>query len=336
MGTDAGLRWGGAVPLARHRAFSTDDPEVAVAAGTDLLGPHRLGLPAGLDGFAARVNALHWRDVMLAYFSYGVELQVASSPLSELYAVNLPLTGHADVRYRGAEVHSSPHDAVVFSTPDASDMRWSADHTVLCVTIRRTALDRHLSRMLGRQVDGGIDFAPAMSMQGSGTSWGGVVQTLLDVAERSRAGTQSPLLAAELENMVMTTLLLAQPHSYSDELLDEQPAASTRTVRQAIEVMHSQPAAGLTVPVIAEQVGVSERSLQSAFRSQLGTSPSAYLRDMRLERAHDALLATSPQERSVSQIGVESGFVHLGRFARTYRERFGENPSQTIRRRGLH
>ncbi|MQA77349.1 MAG: helix-turn-helix domain-containing protein [Streptosporangiales bacterium] len=333
MGSNGALHWRGGVPLSQHLVFATGDPEAAVVGATGLLAPHRLTLPAGAAGFAARVNARRWRDVMVAYFSYGVELQVTAGPLSDIYAVNLPLSGHADVNYAGARFHSSTSTAAVFSTTDGSTMRWTADHTVLCVTIRRAALERHLSRMLGRSVDHRIRFAPEMSVRRTGASWGGVAQTLVDVAERVPVGGQSPFVTAELEQTVMTTLLLAQPHSYSSALLDGVPSASSRTVAGAVEIMRSEPGARLTVATIAERVGVSERSLQLAFRRQTGTSPGRHLRDMRLDRARHTLLTTAADERSISRIATEWGFFHLGRFAGAYRRRFGENPSQTSRRR---
>jgi AraC-like DNA-binding protein len=330
--SNGALHWSERTPLSHHPAFATDDPEIAMAGGTALLAPHRLRLPAGADGFAARVNARRWKEVMLAYFSYGTELQVLARPLADIYAVNLPLTGHADVRYRGTEVHSSPNSAVVFSPTEESSMRWSADHTVLCVTIERQPLERHLARMLGRQMEGAIEFVPEMPLRSHGMSWGGVIQLLIDVAERTAAG-QSALLTAELEVSVMTTLLLTQPHNYSAELLDERPAAPARIVRRAIEVMRSVPRAGLTVPMVAERVGVSERSLQKAFRRELSSSPSEQLREVRLDGARRDLVALASDQRSVSQVAADWGFVHLGRFAATYRRRFGENPSQTLRGR---
>jgi len=74
--------------------------------------------------------------------------------------------------------------------------------------------------------------------------------------------------------------------------------------------------------------GVSPRSLQLAFRKYRGTSPTAYIRNARLELAH-RLLADPADGRSVSQIAVDCGFSHLSRFAHAYRERFGELPSRT-------
>jgi AraC-like DNA-binding protein len=34
----------------------------------------------------------------------------------------------------------------------------------------------------------------------------------------------------------------------------------------------------------------------------------------------------------VSDAALDSGFVHLGRFAVAYRRRYGESPSETLRR----
>jgi AraC-like DNA-binding protein len=326
------LRWSGRVPLQRHPAFATDDPEVAVAHATGLLAPHRLRLPAGPAGFAARVNARRWDEVMLAYFRYGAELEVTAVPLAEIYAVNLSLTGHAEVRYRGAEISTGPSNAVVFSVTDASSMRWSSDHGVLCVTVRRAALERHLGRMLGRPISGPIRFEPDMRLAGPGASWSGVVQLLLRAADGAAAGTQSPWMTAELEQTVMTTLLLAQPHDHSELLLSEQPAPSDRIVDRADEIMRSGRGRSATVAAIAEQVGVSERALQLAFRRRLGRSPSEHLRMIRLDGARRQLLGGTPDGRTIGRVAADWGFPHLGRFAATYRKQYGEYPSETLRR----
>jgi len=37
---------------------------------------------------------------------------------------------------------------------------------------------------------------------------------------------------------------------------------------------------------------------------------------------------------SVTQIAMNHGFFHLGRFSKVYRESFGERPSDTLRRAG--
>jgi transcriptional regulator GlxA family with amidase domain len=59
-----------------------------------------------------------------------------------------------------------------------------------------------------------------------------------------------------------------------------------------------------------------------------------YLRQVRLDRTRDALLAADPTRVTVAAIANWWGFAHLGRFASVYRARFGERPSDTLRAPG--
>src|SRR5262249_31677419 len=157
------------------------------------------------------------------------------------------------------------------------------------LTVRHGALERHLSRMTGRETGGPIMFTPAMTLHGGGASWRGMLQTLLDLAER--ASSPSPLVTAEVEAAVMTTLLGTQPHQYAGTVLSDPPAPG-RVVAAATEIMRDRAGARLTIAEIARQVGVSERSLQLSFRRQLGMSPRERLRELRLDQVRRELLLT--------------------------------------------
>jgi transcriptional regulator GlxA family with amidase domain len=74
------------------------------------------------------------------------------------------------------------------------------------------------------------------------------------------------------------------------------------------------------------------RSLQEGFRRHLGSAPMAYLQQERLVRAHQTLRQADPVCVTVSAVAHRWGFAHLGRFASAYRTRFGEPPSETLRR----
>ena len=74
------------------------------------------------------------------------------------------------------------------------------------------------------------------------------------------------------------------------------------------------------------------RTLIKHFRDFKGTSPMRYLRSARYERVRAALRRAEPEE-SVTDVASQWGFTHLGRFSVEYRRRFGESPSETLRRR---
>ena len=82
---------------------------------------------------------------------------------------------------------------------------------------------------------------------------------------------------------------------------------------------------------LARIAGVPPRTLETHFRRFLGVTPLGWVRQARLSHARRHLLAPDGRgERH--QVALDSGFAQLGRFAAQYCRRFGELPSETLRR----
>jgi len=79
---------------------------------------------------------------------------------------------------------------------------------------------------------------------------------------------------------------------------------------------------------------MSPRALEAAFRRRYDSAPLAYARGVRLERVHAALqrAARTGEPASVTDIALQHGFIHMGRFAAYYKQRFGCSPSASLRR----
>jgi transcriptional regulator GlxA family with amidase domain len=105
-------------------------------------------------------------------------------------------------------------------------------------------------------------------------------------------------------------------------------SACVRRAEEYIEAHAEQP---LRLGEIAQAAGVPVRTLLDAFSRFREVSPMQHLRDVRLERVRNRLLAAGPGTR-VTSVALDCGFVHLGRFSSLYQERFGESPSQTLAR----
>ena len=78
------------------------------------------------------------------------------------------------------------------------------------------------------------------------------------------------------------------------------------------------------------QIDEAEIVLHEAYDQCEGVSPMRYLRNLRLDRVRDRLIAGDDQ---VTESALREGFTHLSRFAQDYSVRFGEQPSQTARAR---
>lgn len=105
------------------------------------------------------------------------------------------------------------------------------------------------------------------------------------------------------------------------------PAVVTRAERYLKE-NSEEP---LRLEDIAQAIGVPARTLLLSFQRFRGTSPMRYLRDLRLDRAR-ALLAQGVGGTSVTNVALDCGFTHFGRFSQYYGQRYGEAPSETLAR----
>jgi len=85
------------------------------------------------------------------------------------------------------------------------------------------------------------------------------------------------------------------------------------------------------IEMFAQEYGVSDQTLQNAFKSLFGFTPKKFLQLLKLNLVHRDLLESEFKTSSVQAIASKWGFVHLGRFAQAYAALFEEKPSQTLK-----
>jgi AraC-like DNA-binding protein len=112
--------------------------------------------------------------------------------------------------------------------------------------------------------------------------------------------------------------------------------AALRRHRQIVtrfeNLLRERPEEMLSLSAICAALGVAERTLSLACQEFLGQGPMQYARGRRLDMVRLRLLAADPAQTQVTDVAMHYGFWELGRFAQAYRLRFGERPSQTLRR----
>jgi transcriptional regulator GlxA family with amidase domain len=134
--------------------------------------------------------------------------------------------------------------------------------------------------------------------------------------------------------VLLDQLLNGQRHGLSDAITTFSGRAERlpRALRAARDHLADNAGEPLDLSQLAGAAGIGIRALQLGFRRHFGVSISEMLLDIRLAGLHARLAQASP-DVSITDIAFDLGFTHLGRMAGAYREKFGESPSATLRRR---
>jgi len=116
------------------------------------------------------------------------------------------------------------------------------------------------------------------------------------------------------------------------------PSHASALVRQAeelaAELVTKADGRLLCVGDLCVACDVPRRTLNHAFQQVLGMGPVTYLRRLRLNQVRRSLeySRANGDAKSVTEIALDHGFWHLGRFSSQYRELFGESPRERARR----
>jgi transcriptional regulator GlxA family with amidase domain len=140
----------------------------------------------------------------------------------------------------------------------------------------------------------------------------------------------NPLILGSAQRLLAATLL----HGYGMEPAETagmRRDATPASVRRAVAFIEASPHLDLSVADIARAAHVTPRSLQLAFRRHLDTTPTAYLRRVRLTHAHAELRNAIPGDGvTVTGVAARWGFTP-SRFTERYRAAYGVLPSHTLR-----
>lgn len=112
-----------------------------------------------------------------------------------------------------------------------------------------------------------------------------------------------------------------------DQLAGQAPRAVSR-LGALLARVQADPGAPWTTERMAQQVHLSASRLHALFRSELGSTPAAWLQQLRLERVREALVTTN---RPIAELALAAGYADQNALTRAMRRATGRTPA-AIRR----
>ncbi|ORW26385.1 AraC family transcriptional regulator [Mycobacterium palustre] len=171
--------------------------------------------------------------------------------------------------------------------------------------------------------------SPRPRSRGAVLAW----RRALDYATATLAApdtARQPLVVATVAPVLAGALLECYPSNLT-ELDPASDSALSETLKDAAAFIHRHAASDIGINDVAGAVHLTPRAVQYLFRRQLDTTPTEYLRRVRLHCAHRELTAGAPSATTVTEIARRWGFAHTGRFAVLYRQHYGQSPHTTLK-----
>jgi AraC-like DNA-binding protein len=260
--------------------------------------------------------------IVFLQVSYGTDVEIVTSGIRDFYLLQLTLAGVCAIDASGERAcEFGPGWLHVVHPGTAYRKRWSSDAAQLIVRVPRRPLEL-LAAPGGTSEP--VVFTRAVEP---------VPATVSDLIqycwhEVTAAGrTRSLAIDKSASRHLLTVILHSLPNSAAAVAAPQDIPACLIRADTYIRRNLTQP---LCLDDITRAAGVRTRALESAFRRYWRTTPSAHVRNLRLEAAHH-LLSHPVSGMTVTDVALATGFPHLGRFSRSYSARFGELPSESLR-----
>ncbi|MBM4590703.1 helix-turn-helix domain-containing protein [Rhodococcus hoagii] len=285
------------------------------------------GLVPASDMFSVKIA-----EMTLTRFSYGIPVALSEfEPEAGNVLVLTTLNGrtrHEVTTKSSVDLRSGQTFVVDCSRVDygfAAD----ADHLQLNLTIPHRLLADFALRWWGRAPDDRL-WRHKCVVGGPGSPW----LALLDYASRTLATDRDTIahsrIGTNLQEIIAAQVLEEWAASAGVDPAQAPAVPAPGYVRRAVRYIEDNARDLPTVAEVAQEVGVSVRALSGGFREYLGITPRDCLREHRLEGVRREL--SSHATTTVAAAAGAWGYVNMGVFAAAYRQRFGENPSDTLRR----
>ena len=163
------------------------------------------------------------------------------------------------------------------------------------------------------------------------------IYTIIQSVSKNPICLNNAGMRTEIENEIPKLLLktLASSHLRTRRPLSGKGEFAIKKVSDYIAEFEKEIHDPITVSDLCKIIGVSERTLQYAFREQFGISPKTYLQARRLNAVRKELRIADPSSLNVNEVVHRWGFWHMGQFAADYKNLFGELPSETLQKQRI-
>ena len=255
--------------------------------------------------------------------------RVVKEPQEDFYGLTIPLSAPFTISEHGRMHEYESSSAHLLTSGHAFDLTAKRKAHFLVSNFFADPVQEYLQKLL--QTDS-LDFSllkPDVTFTRTGSDLlRSVARTWSTLNNKMPA---SKITLKELEDDLLASFVL---HSAEDISIRESfTNDDSHHLSHAEEYICDKLNNSITRDQLAEVSGRSIRTLSRSFEKKHGVGPMAFIKQRRLDAAYLDLLRAEPDTTTVTQVAINYGFAHIGKFAIEYGKAFGESPSTSLARK---
>ena len=274
----------------------------------------------------ARLAYREFADIGLSRISYGNQARVVCPDLVDKYHFQLVTQGECYWRMKDQELLLRQGQALMLNPQQSQELVYSSDCEKLIVKVPREILNTVCLDYAGNIPRAGVQFdARAIDLQNS-LAFMRLFEAVLHEADHGEIDVAR--MEVSYRDLLLKKMIDAFPSNIRQDCVE---ANKDKILGRALSYISDNIKEDIAVEALADLCNVSTRTLYNLFSKHMDSTPKQYIKNARLKGLHDEILH-NPKIRNVTEVALDYGFTHLGRFSSDYRRLFGELPSEAFRR----
>jgi AraC family ethanolamine operon transcriptional activator len=271
--------------------------------------------------FKGRILAFHTSRIQISLASRSPGIYIRGGIPKKSVVISFPLTAHQHFHYRGKVLENG--EGIMLSEEEEIEIQTERPSTLLTLVVCKDFFEQQCQVITGKSLNAlRCDRRVLINPDDYSIRTRQLVTLLQGLLVAPKASNREEERVVEHEIMGMLLAGIQPFQNWKQESTGIMAAKTAETY--ILDNLKSLP----TISEICRFTGTSERTFHRSFKERFGVSPKTFMQIMRLNGAHRDLLSNAWPTR-VSDIAMEWGFYHLGRFARQYSLMFGELPRET-------
>lgn len=276
---------------------------------------------------ASRLNYRAFAGLGLSSISYGDQVNVCCPELQGIYHFQVVTRGECRWRFRDENLRLLRGQALMMNPGEQMDLTYSADCEKVIVKVPEELVKDICLDQSDSVPRAGVRFERKVIELEQSLGF----MRLLDALLLEANETELDLSQLQLPYRDILIRKLLQQFD-SNAGTGNELYANDRSFSHLLVYIEANIRNDLSVEELAQVGNVSVRTVYNLFAKYFNVTPKLFIKQSKLKSLRDVLVS-GKAVRNVTEVALDYGFTHLGRFSSDYRKMFGELPSESLRRR---